>query len=354
MVCEKHGIPLSPDYETRLRSMLTYAAEIVYPDGTAPLFGDTDGGPVRQEFDVSRWPDGPYRRWPEARFLVDSLVGKTPPPESLRTLWEDAGIVHIRYPAGRQEEGDLDVSLLAPKIRPAHNHFDALSLYVYLGRPLLVGSGYPSGTASMVDRMLATTSHNTVSVDAGNHALGDAHVEEVRVEKLGSGSDRILIARAGHELYSGVALKRDLAVFPRGPIVLVDTASSDAEHTYRQHFHFPSTMNTELAGNQVTVIEKSSGIALARLRSWVRSEGGQLFDAEVEREAGYEITRNGYTEAPSVAYRYFGKGVTFITSVELVGSKRQGVFPPVGDLMEIDTGSKRVVLRYGDAGIHLQ
>lgn len=352
---EMHGITLSSEYEQRVRKMLVYAAEIVYPDGTCPLFGDTSGY-MPKDYDIKQWPHARYKTWPETGRLAAALAGTPPSPETLRPLWEDPGIVHIRYPGSKNNPDILDVTMLAAQQRPSHNHFDALSLFLYRRTPLLVGPGYPTGPLdhTVTQYALSTTGHNTISVDGRDHNFGDAKITQLRVLDLGTEGDRLLFTRATHPLYDGVLITRDLLVLSPDLIVLIDRAKSKHQHRYRQHFHFPSGLTTLIRENQVSVLDNKRRTTLMRISAWLSACDKPLKNAVPIEEVGYEILPDRYANAPSIAYGQDGDEATFVTTIDFGGSKKTQILQLSADSITVNIGDNRITLRFDDSGISME
>jgi len=239
--CSEAGINLGPAYEFRLRKMLTFCRDILNPDGSLPMIGDTS-------LTVAAWPSCPWAalpRWSETEALKSALSGaERPPNRSGAFLWPESGYFVLRTPAPAwTQEQAMMLTLRAGPGSHAHFQPDALSITFFAqGRPLLVGPGYPDYFTPGRAEKIATMSQNTVSVDNKSQRKGDARMTFADFRpapRSVSAAPDFASVQGESLLYAGVRHARTLFYGPRcGAVLVVDELQSRNLHEYRQHFRF--------------------------------------------------------------------------------------------------------------------
>lgn len=182
-LCTDAGLPLSAEYDDRLRRMLEVSRSLRHPAGRIPLFGDSDSGRVLPA-GFERPPTHDHLLW-----LGAALLGEAPPPSdngSEEVAWT-LGIAAWQRakklsPGARVSNAFADGGLyvlrgngvhLAVRCggvgqngNGGHAHNDLLSYEFGVGQPVVVDAGtyaYTADTAAR-NRFRSTSAHNGVEV----------------------------------------------------------------------------------------------------------------------------------------------------------------------------------------------
>lgn len=309
--CRQAGVDLDPAVETIARKMLVFCREILNPNRSLPLIADTS----QRAVDVSNWPWQHLPEWPELTTLRAAVSqDQEPPNQPTGRLWPESGYFILRVPAPEWtvESAMMFTLRIGPRSR-AHAHADGLSLTLFgHGRPLLTGPGYPHyGDTSRRQRLIGTTSQNTVSVDNTSQRIGDTNVRfcDVRPAEPTAGRAPEFAAIQGESrLYEGVLHRRATFFGPTcAAILLVDELSSDDEHVYRQHFRLAAGLEGKSGElGQLSVVDPCHTADAAQLGvdAWIIAQDG--------------TTRPACSVEEQVAsFAGFGREVTFVTRLDL-------------------------------------
>lgn len=192
-------LPREPILEETLERMLDYVLYMVTPDGTVPMWGDSDyGRALGLDQGKDFWdfrplltagaalfgrPDWKFvaRRFDEGAYLLLGSEGlaaweriEACPPKEPSHAFPDAGVYVIRDTWAR--DTDFGVFRCGPfglgdEGYCAHAHCDLLSLELWIGgRPLLVDSGTYTYHGPWRDRFRLTGAHNTLMVNGQEQA----------------------------------------------------------------------------------------------------------------------------------------------------------------------------------------
>jgi hypothetical protein len=199
-LARRRGVDLPAGLESRIIGMLGFLDRLVGEGGDLPHIGDGDEGrglpypcPVSQAeraesllaagahlFSRPEWA----REGTDLCVLPLWLFGEEGVSESpagvghrnpLTTLWSAGGYAFFEAP---REDGTplqliFDVGGLGYLPNAAHEHADALSIVVKVGRHLVLGdpgTGLYTGDPALRDELRATASHSTVTIDGLDQA----------------------------------------------------------------------------------------------------------------------------------------------------------------------------------------
>ena len=252
--------PVTGKFEDAAGRLARYARAMADDHGRLPTIGDDDGG---QLFPICRHEPADVTAslaWAAALLEEPSLaIDPSAPPEE--TYWLVGGdpsfaegitnrpapsvqllvFPHTGYGVARTTRGD-HVVLDAGRhgfLNGGHAHDDALSAVLTLGRKsVLIDPGTSTYTmdGATRDRMRASTSHNTATVDERPHCepSGPFHWRTtVDATLLGSSSlPHGVWLTAQHDAYAPVTHRRDLFVSDDGLVLFVDRFFGDSSlHT---------------------------------------------------------------------------------------------------------------------------
>ena len=282
------ALPHEPILEHTLEGMLDYVLFTLTPDGTIPMWGDSDYGralglgqnkdfwdlrPILSAgaalFGRSDWKFAAGRFDEEAFWLMGSdglnfweqLDSR--PPEHTSRAFPQAGLYIIRdaWIAG------TDVAFfrcgpfgLGGEGHCAHAHCDLLSFVLWVnGQPLLIDSGTYMYHSPQRDHFRLAAAHNTIIIDDCEQAVpfpnfNWKHIPEAKC-----------IDWKGHRVTG--ALKYDSqvefireVVHPQpGVWKLVDKFTGHDEHNMKWFFHFAPGLDLQLDGGEHTLIVLKKG-----------------------------------------------------------------------------------------------
>jgi hypothetical protein len=263
---EQLGLPVPPEYRSRLEAMGRFTAAILHPDGQAPLWGDAD--------DARALPLGgdavnDHRYLPalvelggsssEARWLLREPKEQRL-PERHSAAFPDGGVYVL---ARGDDHVVVDCGPVGLAGRGGHGHNDCLSFEATLaGRKLITDSGSYVYTASPADRnrFRSTAAHNTPRIDGVEQNRipdslwlleDDAQPEALLVEEL-----RFRGSHTGYlRLLDPVRPVRTIALEPEFHALLVhDDIQGAGEHDMEIPFHLaPGVAAGAPDGNELTV-----------------------------------------------------------------------------------------------------
>ncbi len=231
--------------DPRLKKACLIPLDYVMPDGTLPMFGDTDHEPIASIARDTLEPACAALRDPRLLAalpvkpnLRTVLLGLAPGPAveaaapGGSAVFRGAGhaILRTAGPAG------LTAATTFGEHGGWHGHYDKLSFVLYgFGHEL----GVDPGRARPMDYSApehegwykATWSHNSVVVDRASQRQARGKVELYAATK-----DHAAIALSSNEAYPGVTYGRVLVLSPSYLLVL-DELSSDADHRFDWIYH---------------------------------------------------------------------------------------------------------------------
>lgn len=334
--CRQAGIELDPLFEDRLRGLLAFGTQILYPDKTLPAIADSTRRFAPRVLD---WMWDLVPDWPEARELREALESDGCPNRPGARLWPEAGFFVLRSPAPDwTPQSAMMLTLKLHSESRAHAHHDALSLTLFgHGLPLIDGPGYPSyADRERRRRLVGTVSQNTVCVDGASQRIGRATItaDDVRLE---DGLPQFTAVGGRVSLYDGVDHERTVFFGPAaGSVLVVDRLTSDLEHRYALQFRPAPELSVELEPGRARLVGEDGSPALAIATRVVRKDGLEPPPAVLEDDM--------------VRLVHSGDDTWFATVLEVGGD---GSAPPVA----LESGSLvwrgergEVRLRQGSAG----
>lgn len=277
-----------PVLENTMEHMLEYVLFILTPDGTAPMWGDSDYGralglgqnkdfwdfrPILSagavlfgradwKFAAGRFDEEAF--WllgPDALGLWDQLDVR--PPEQTSRAFPHAGLYVLRDAWA----ADTDVAFfrcgpfgLGGEGHCAHAHCDLLSFVVWVnGQPLLVDSGTYMYHGPWRDHFRLTAAHNTVRIDGREQAIPRPNfnwqqIPEAKCIDWTGGRVTGALNCSGN-----VDFIRELAHPQPGVWELVDKFVGHGEHKMEWGFHFAPGLDLHLDEGEhtLTVLKES-------------------------------------------------------------------------------------------------
>ena len=265
---QRADVALPPSVQTVVNSMVAYSTDIIWPDGQIPLLGSS----------VMLRPSGNAalyanleKSFPQFGFAVTSGAQGTPPNDRA-TLFATSGQVVMRSPidASKPYSDNTQLQFTGGPPSTPHSHLDSLALTYYAhGTVLLPDSGldtYSPGTS--FDFFHGTSAHNAVVVDGHDQGAGP-----VTAQLVTSGPDWEYASAVAAQ-YPGVTQKRSVLMIGHNVLLVVDSMSSAAAHSYQQLWHLFPGANVTTAGLTARVTTQSDAPALEIVQG--RSGGAAL------------------------------------------------------------------------------
>lgn len=280
VAAEHIGIDL---YTDRYLSMFTAPVRMMGPTGELPAFNDSGR---TSALGRAALYENAYARWPEPELALVINRGSRNTMEALlygaeaiapatsqlaSAIFPAAGVAVLRTDADPRPDGIVDgvpANYVALDYGPhgsGHGHPDKLGFEAYfLGRLTATDPGSIAyGNKAHAGWYKQTLSHNTVTVDGASQAS-----TEGRLLFSAFGDNLALAAAESDGAYSGVTLRRVMALLPDGLLDLTLALSAN-EHSYEWAYHSRGEFATELA-----------------LRDWTAPTEGPWTWAEQPRTAG--------------------------------------------------------------------
>jgi hypothetical protein len=304
-----------PALEHTLENMLDYVASSLTPDGTVPMWGDSDDGhAVSWAPNRSLWDFRPIlsagtalfgradwkfiaNRFDEEAFWILGRDGlhswqwlDVSPPEKTSRAFPQAGLYIMRD----AWSADTDVAFfrcgpfgLGGEGNCAHAHCDLLSLILWVrGRPLLVDSGTYTYHGSCRDYFRLTAAHNTVMVDGCEQATPIPYFkwQHVPEAKCINWTERFVIGWL--PCSDQVEFIRELSHPGPGKWELVDRFSGHTgAHDLSWFFHFAAGLTlawidssesvmVEENGRPYVMVFPPKGVSVEICDDWVSSSYG--------------------------------------------------------------------------------
>lgn len=253
---KKFNIPISDQFDDRIRLMISYSTYILQPDLKVPLLGasldrQVNFSGINREIAES----DPYLLY----VLTKGEQGKRPLELNIR--YPNAGQVIMRSGWGKGEDFGKETQLIfdVGPFRTKHSDLDALSFSLFgAGVNLMPDSGlYTYEKGEYKDYFQGTSSHNTVTVDGKDQKKGAPVVGEF-IEGDGYASQS-----AESMLYNKVVHQRSVTLLGKNLVLIIDNLLSDDRHTYEQIFHLFPEAKLETSGLTVKGVGNSEGQSIA-------------------------------------------------------------------------------------------
>ena len=286
--------------------------------GRMPLIGDDDGGmlwPIagRDPRDVrdslalasalvGQPATGDWMRHEEALWIgwnrrsegVSTPTADSRPPDVVDSrVFPDTGYVTVRCAA------DHLVFDVGPHgyLNGGHAHADALSFTLELdGRPCLIdpGTAVYSTDRALRDRMRATRSHNTLTLDGRSSAVpgGPFHWKSRADARLVSwrSNEGFVWAEGCHDGYAPVSHRRSIVHGAGQGWLVVDDVTGGGRHLVQRHWHFGPAWTVTCDGAHRLLAKDPGHVA-----AWLLHEGGEvtLVRADDGEALGWSSPRYG-------------------------------------------------------------
>ncbi|MDZ4730693.1 MAG: alginate lyase family protein [Xanthomonadales bacterium] len=266
--------PLSDGYRTRLKSMVSFMAAVLRPDGLMPQVGDADDGRLHIFSSYGNWnPQDPRHLFGPAALTLNEpgWLKHAGPDGTWETAWWGFDITQVPFadnelPAHARLFPEAGIAVSRPKGQfllisngivgtkgfGNHKHNDQLGFELHMdGNPLIVDPGSYVYTSDFDARNLfrGTGYHNTLAVDGEDQnelrpewlfrLFENAHAEHLyfHADKNSTeyhgrhvGYDRLSKGKVLHE-------RRFRLLHSQQMLVISDILDTDGTHDLAWHFH---------------------------------------------------------------------------------------------------------------------
>jgi uncharacterized heparinase superfamily protein len=294
LLLARNGVAMSDGFWSRVEKMLDFVAAYTKPDGTCPMFGDTDdgrlhvlgrqpindhryllaiGGVAMDRPDLSAAAGGPFE---EATWILGSrgsvvTRGHGGAEPGASRAFPAGGWFFLRSQGAYVAVDCGDVGLRG---QGGHGHCDILSIEAAVGgTTLIVDRGNPHYTSDAVLRRdaIVASSHNTVTVDDVDYAVVVPH--DIAMVRPTPG--RVLrwevtpehaVFEGEHDGYAALGIRhqrRIELVHQTSSIEIRDRILGQGRHSLRARFHLAEGVAARPCGNSCE-LSSASGI-LGRL-----------------------------------------------------------------------------------------
>lgn len=264
-----NGIALPPVLPERLAAMVRYSTYVLWPDGRAPMLGSSVALRPIGRADLF---DDLMRAQPEFAFAM-TAGGRGTPPGQRAIVFPSSGQAILRSPVDPATPYVTNSQLLmdAGPVQGTHSHHEALAINYYSqGRELIVDSGlntYARGPAR--DYFQSTLAHNTITVDGRDQGAGP-----IRAGLTTTGEGWAYQSGVA-SVHSGVTHRRSVLLLAKDLVLVADSVTGAAAHTYDQLWHLFPGAHTQVDGLRWRVFDQVDQPAL----DIVQAELGRPVDA---------------------------------------------------------------------------
>jgi len=277
--------------------------QLLHPDGTQPLLGDTDLLPCRGELVACSIVMGEpkWANLDEASRATIWLFGPAAIPRKTGDIrpraveFKDSG--HYVMRTGDQA-GDCQLTFDCGPWGGFHGHLDLLSFELYgFNRALLCDLGRGPYNES-ADRAwtVSTPAHNTISVDGLNEETDGSLKAKCDALDTWEVADDHILVQAHHRGYAKLpgapVVGRSIWYDRKNTFVILDWGNGAADHDYTVSFTFPGNDASPLADGRIRSQRAQGNVLVQNI-----SMPGQVL-AKAER---FWVPRYG-TKEPAVRY----------------------------------------------------
>ncbi|HEV7209542.1 MAG TPA: heparinase II/III family protein, partial [Mycobacteriales bacterium] len=305
----RSGVTLPAGFTDRVRSMVRYSTDVLWPNGFTPLIGSS----VRQR----PAGDGPLyaaleSTYPQFAYAVTGGRRGSPPTERA-ALFATSGQVILRsaLAAGLPYVDNAQLVLNDGPASTPHSHLDALAIDYYSGgRVLLPDSGlgtYNPGTAFTFFH--GTSAQNAVVVDGKDQGPGKVSTGLVQA---GPGWE---YASGLAQLNAGVSARRSVLMLGENLVLVADSLTSAASHDYQQLWHLFPGAHLTMTGTAAQVSNGQDQPVLQIVQNQLGSAPGvQTYYGAMNPMQGWYSEVYGLLQKNHViGYSARGTQVTYLT-----------------------------------------
>ncbi len=324
---QQYDVPLSDFFHDRFEAMVRYSTLIPAPDGFVPLIGSS----IRKNVQSDSLGLLPMMGeiYPELQYIVTAGEQGVEPTETA-TLFPSSGQFIARSGFGPPEEFAQQTHLVfdVGSYRTDHSHRDALAINLYAsGLTVLPDSGlYSYEVGPLANYFPHTRAHNTVVVDGGEQASGDAEALTTQID------DGWAYQSGFHTLYDMVVHERGVLLLERDLVLVIDRLDSNREREYAQTWHTPNDIEPVGDATALTVHDEDDLPLLTIHQAWPD-------DMELSLVSGQEepVVQGWYSEIYEEALpRYAAEYRVNAYDAEFVTLLATGPFAGLDATLDVD------------------
>jgi hypothetical protein len=345
------GKPPGSAYRDRIETMWGYVADVLRPDGTGPLSGDTD----LRDWSEALVEAAERFNQPSWRYVATAgEAGDRPAGPPSRFLpWAGQLITRSGWDHNAMW-GFFDVG---PYGHGGHGHPDKLHLSVYaFGRHLLVDTGRFAYQGHLAEKFRArymwhSRSHNVVLIDGQSQGKGQQVAQSPIDESswtIANDHDWAIGEMDNYRSLAGRARHRRALCYQRGKFwVVVDRVETDRPRTIRALWHFHPNCTVRRDEDVVLTTDPQANVRIvpaARL-TWQAS----LARGQEEHELMGWYSPNYGTAVPTTVASYEAPINAGVTTFAWLILPAAGEVPPAKvELMDVDQERVELELRIED------
>ncbi len=205
---------------------------------------------------------------------------------------------------------------------PMHKHADDLAVYWFEGEEILSDPGkYSYNRDARRDYAISTRAHNTVEIDGRNFSTEDADAYGATAIKVSAEDWGYRVSGEVDHKGFGVRHARTCLYAPGEWLLLLDTLSADAEHSYTSWLQLAPHLETVARHGTHLLVPLKSGKTLRILHAGAAAPTITLHRGEMEpRMQGWSGHAYGkLVPSHSIGAHLSGRDVTFATLLVLDG-----------------------------------
>lgn len=294
----QNGDPLGEQLVADMEKTREFIGWTIKPNGIVAQVGDTGNSPGQ----LYASPEKMRRHTPEEH-----------------KIYPLAGYYFYRSNRDEAPKQDTWKLLKCGYVQTTHKHADDASFMLYAKGYEIFSDGGIYGYAKDPFRayFVSALAHNTVVVDGASYPCDKAHVDACGMSGYAFFPDYDHI-RVFHNAYEGVGFQRDFCSADDMTLIL-DTLSSEQEHTYSQLFHLAENVEVLLAKDREVVLRLADSGYIVRLRQYGAPAKLSVMRGDLKK-AGYGLISRGENHMAAITTLKFdlsGKNGVFATAITI-------------------------------------
>ena len=295
---QQNGDPLGEQLVADMEKTREFIGWTIKPNGIVAQVGDTGNSPGQ----LYAGPEKMRRHTPEEH-----------------KIYPLAGYYFYRSNRDEAPKQDTWKLLKCGYVQTTHKHADDASFMLYAKGYEIFTDGGIYGYTKDAFRAYFTSAlaHNTVVVDGASYPCDKAHVDACGMSGYAFFPDYDHI-RVFHNAYEGVGFQRDFCSADDMTLIL-DTLSSEQEHTYSQLFHLAENVEVLLAKDREVVLRLADSGYIVRLRQYGAPAKLSVMRGDLKK-AGYGLISRGENHMAAITTLKFdlsGKNGVFATAITI-------------------------------------
>ncbi|WP_404322672.1 heparinase II/III family protein [Cytobacillus firmus] len=259
---DKNQFVLPAEMIRRIKEMPKQLTYLTKPNGTLPLFGDSQASVMTPSLVVNA------DSYPEMIYSFTKGKSGIVPEKKALNLSNQFAVFRQHWGESEPFEQSVFFGMTAGYHSKAHKHPDDLSIELYgFGGDYIVETGryaYLAGTERST--AMKTEAHNVVHVEGQEYVLNTETIGKSRIENVTIHQDGTMEAVGSHELISGLKSKRKVLYDQEQTFLIIDAANSSYTNNYIQRFHLAPDFRVIQSDVRKTIATHPTGRTLTMLQ----------------------------------------------------------------------------------------